>query len=435
MWRSIKDSADIAAGLARLYRSEFWSEDEIREYQAQALVEQLRYAAATIPYYRGLGLDPDEIVNSSALQSFPALSKAIIQDQGERLCNRVIIADSPFRSTTSGSSGEPTTTWFDRKSWNFCKYALKIRRTLEGGAPWLQRQLLFDESANPDGSITPPARRRLGSFQQVRLSVFTPVEQQLELLLELKPNVIYGTPSGIKELCDYASCEDVPLPPVATIFLSSELITDAVRDQLTATLHGRVIGIYGSTEFKDLAHQCEHGRYHLYFHSAYIESKPQDGQPSGRLQITSLINKAMPLIRFDIGDYAEIGYGRCACGRSSPYLHNIIGREIEFLELPDGARISPYRLTTAVEKTPGLLKYRFVQEHDLSLRMEVVFGNHEMPRNQRIALIQENVRAALGNAIDLPVCPVDRIDRSRGGKHSIVAHPARDGTACPTKLS
>jgi phenylacetate-CoA ligase len=208
-----------------------------------------------------------------------------------------------------------------------------------------------------------------------------------------------------------------------------------VRKQIEASFRGRVIGIYGSTEFKDLAHQCKHGRYHLYFQSAFIESQPEDGHEAGRLQITSLVNRAMPLIRFDIGDYADIGDGRCACGRNSPYLTNITGREIDFLELPDGRRVSPYRLTTAVEDVPGLLKYRFIQNVDHSLRMEVVFGNSEISDVERIRRIRDSLRSALGNAIDLSVHSVDRIVRSTGGKHRIVTHSDRDCATCLTKPS
>jgi phenylacetate-CoA ligase len=422
MGRSATDLLDIGLGLARVYRSEYWSKDRIIEYQERATVQQLRYAVTHIPYYKDLEISVDSIVDTDSLQLFPKLTKRIIQEQGERLCNPAIIENSPFKSRTSGSSGEPTITWFDRKSWNFCKYALKIRRTMEGGAPWRQRQLLFDESAGADGQVNPPTRNRFGPFQQIRLSVFTPIEEQMAILLELKPTIIYGTPSGVKELCDYASARKLQMPSVPTVFLSSELITDAVRQKIEASFKGRVIGVYGSTEFKDLAHECEHGRYHTYFQSAHVESLSDNDQAPGPLLITSLVNKAMPLIRFDIGDYAQVGDDHCACGRNSPYLSNIAGREIEFLQLPDGRRISPYMLTTAVEAVPGLLKYRFIQKRDLSLQMEVVLSDSELSSTEQIRKIRRNVQLALHSDIDLPVHSVENIDRSAGGKHMIVTH-------------
>ena len=122
-----------------------------------------------------------------------------------------------------------------------------------------------------------------------------------------------------------------------------------------------------STEFKEIAHECAYGRYHINFESVYVETEAEDDQTTPRLLVTSLVNKAMPLIRFDIGDYAKLGHDACACGRESPYLIDIAGREAEFLQLADGRRLSPYLLTTAVETAPGLVKYQFVQHADLAL--------------------------------------------------------------------
>ena len=133
----------------------------------------------------------------------------------------------------------------------------------------------------------------------------------------------------------------------------------------------------------------------------------------------------MPLIRFDIGDYATRGNGQCKCGRASPYLTNIIGRETEFLQLRDGSRLSPYRLTTAVETVPGLLKYRFFQADDLSLRIEVVLGGSEISMEAQIEQIRRNLRPILSDELDMPVCVVDEISRTDGGKHSIVSRSAK----------
>ena len=55
----------------------------------------------------------------------------------------------------------------------------------------------------------------------------------------------------------------------------------------------------------------------------------------GRVVITVLHNLAMPLIRYEIGDYAAFG-GECTCGRGLPVLERIVGRARNMLRLPDG---------------------------------------------------------------------------------------------------
>lgn len=422
--QEVLDTLRIITDLGSLLRSEKWDKKRIREYQHRMLIEQLRYAATSVPYYRDLGIAADAIVDTGALARFPKLTKAVIQTECRRLCNPAVMSGRIFQSVTSGSSGEPTTTWFDTRSWFLCKYALKIRRTLVAGQPWRQRLLIFDETSNADGTIAPPVSRNFLLYRQTRLSVFTPMEAQIAALVRLRPTAVYGSPSGVKELCDYAVKNKLRLPGIPTVFLASELIADAVRRQIEQQLSGRVIGIYGSTEFKEIAHECQHGRYHINFESVYIETEAEDDQTPPRLLVTSLVNKAMPLIRFDIGDYANLGHDACACGRESPYLTDIAGREAEFLQLADGRRLSPYQLTTAVETTPGLVKYQFVQHADLALELRVVFAASFRLIDVSVETLRQGLRDVLGPDIEVAITPVESIARTAAGKHQVVTRVA-----------
>src|SRR5262249_49806719 len=47
----------------------------------------------------------------------------------------------------------------------------------------------------------------------------------------------------------------------------------------------------------------------------------------------------------------------------------IAGREIDCLQLPDGGRISPYRITTSLERVAGIDQYEVVQRQDLSVEV------------------------------------------------------------------
>ena len=54
--------------------------------------------------------------------------------------------------------------------------------------------------------------------------------------------------------------------------------------------------------------------------------------------ITDLHNFAMPLIRYEIGDYAEAG-DLCPCGRGLPVITRIVGRVHNMLTLPSGEQV------------------------------------------------------------------------------------------------
>jgi phenylacetate-CoA ligase len=85
----------------------------------------------------------------------------------------------------------------------------------------------------------------------------------------------------------------------------------------------------------------------------------------------------MPLIRYDIGDYAEVA-PPCACGRGLPALRRIQGRIRNTLCMPDGARrwptlgtqslldIAPIRRFKVVQKTLQDVEIRLIVERPLS---------------------------------------------------------------------
>jgi phenylacetate-coenzyme A ligase PaaK-like adenylate-forming protein len=63
-----------------------------------------------------------------------------------------------------------------------------------------------------------------------------------------------------------------------------------------------------------------------------VEVLDEEGRPcapgeTGRVVATSLNNFAMPLIRYETGDTAEVG-APCPCGRGLPVLTRIMGRDL-----------------------------------------------------------------------------------------------------------
>lgn len=416
---SVADALRIAGKLAVLQRSQWWSGERIRQWQQQRLGNILRHAVTNIPYYRDLGIDAAGLDGKDALARFPLLTKEIIQSQGARLRDPSLDPAALHTSTTSGSSGQPTATWFDHDSWLLCKYALKIRRTLLGGRAFGQRVMVFGETGTGPEPSGPDIHDRL-AYRELRLSVFLPIEEQYAALTDFGPTMIYGAPSALKALCDHANEQALPLPAVRTVFLSSELVSSRLRAQLEDNLRCRVIGVYGSTEFKEVAWQCAADRYHLNFESVFVETLPSP-EPEGdpRIVLTTLVNRAMPLIRFDIGDYGRLGTAACSCGRQSPWLAHIAGRRVEYLELADGRRISPYLITTHIEKVPGLRQYQIVQRGDGSLELRVVsLRGHDVGA---LAATLDRILADLaGPATRIRVKPVDAIRRTPAGKHRVV---------------
>ena len=74
-----------------------------------------------------------------------------------------------------------------------------------------------------------------------------------------------------------------------------------------------------------------------------------DGE-EGEVCVTSLVNKAMPFIRYNIGDRAIINSNHeCGCGSSNKILKLTRGRVNDYISTSTGERINSYIFVRAIE--------------------------------------------------------------------------------------
>ncbi len=359
---NIFDNIRVATKLIALQRSQWWSAETIRDFQERKLLQQLKFATAFVAYYRSLGIRATDIVTAADLQRFPILSKQMQQVNQSSLLVDGATLDSFETSTTSGSTGEPTTVAFDRQSWLLCKYALKIRRMLAFNIGVGKRVLQVSE-LHPD-EIAADSRLfgRDLVFGQRFVSIHDPVHMAIPVLREYRPHAIYALPSFLAELLEYCERHGVSLPQIDVIFTSSEVLGNALRKRLAEVFGASICDVYGSTEFKEVAWQCEHEHYHINFESTWVEiDEAIEGDGYGAVLLTTLVNRAMPLIRYRVGDRGRMGIGQCDCGREGPWIKTISGREVDMIELPNGRKISPYLLTSIIETDPSMRRYQIVQ--------------------------------------------------------------------------
>lgn len=410
----------VVRQLPRLLRSQ-WSDDSaIRAAQSALLLQTLRHASTQVPAYRRLGLSPADLAGTDALRHFPRLTRRTVQTSPDDY-----LADGVDRvrlhvSRTSGSTGEPLETRFDDSSWAFTRYALKIRRTLAVAPPLFHRCLIVSEQ--PLERIAAYRSTRpwgLGPLYRERVvSIFDPLESQLAAIDEFRPDMVYAYPSWLLEMAAACRGRNAAQPRIPWLFTSSELLTAQARSIVESTFDGRIYDVYGCTEFKEVAWQCRHGTYHVNWESVYVESVPALDCPGATsLLLTTLCNRAMPLIRYDTGDLGSVSEGRCACGRAGPQLLIAGGRVAEQVQLPSGRRLSPYALTMTLEDLPGLLQYRLVHTAPDTLVVELL-GPGPWPEDV-LAACRQRLADVLQEPLRIELRRVDAIPRTAAGKRRV----------------
>src|SRR5262249_11393150 len=142
------------------------------------------------------------------------------------------------------------------------------------------------------------------------VSLYEDLAEHRRVIREFRPDMLYAFPSYLIELLRAYEQAGEPPPRVPLLFTSSELLSENARERIEAGFGGRLFDIYGTTEFKEVAWQCLAGSYHLNFESVYVETPPG----TGTWHLTTLCNRAMPLLRFDTEDLGTLETGaRCAC--------------------------------------------------------------------------------------------------------------------------
>lgn len=226
------------------------------------------------------------------------------------------------------------------------RFAARARYLLENGWNPLRRSAWIMNVAmdSPDAELT-RGSRFLGSRFYPHTSE---LEHQVRWLRELNPHYLYAYPVNFEGLVQFFEGQHRPLPSLRKIFCGSEVLDDSLRKRLVHVFGCEVADNYGSTE-AFLAWECPSGSYHINGEHVIVEVIDDDGHPSlpralGRVLVTTLENRIMPLIRYEIGDYALATDSVCSCGRTLPCIGKIIGRGVNLFVGIDGKRFVPWDL-------------------------------------------------------------------------------------------
>jgi phenylacetate-CoA ligase len=289
-----------------------------------------------------------------------------------------------------------------------------IRESGAGTAPW------------PEGSVSASwgysteAVFRTGPA--VRLNILTPVEQQVEWLLRRDPDYLVTHPS-IAEMLARACLERGVRPArLRQVITIAERLRPGVREACRVAFGVSVADLYSTREAGYLALQCpEHEHYHVQSEGVFLEVLDERGAPCGpgevgRVVVTPLHNLAMPLIRYDIGDLAEVG-APCACGRGLPVLMRVVGRVQAMLRLRDGSRrwtlLSSGDLAALLEAAP-VRQYQVAQVALDRIELRVVAARALAPAEEEA--LAAWVRRKFGAEFGVVVRCVPALQRTAAGK-------------------
>lgn len=424
-------SPNTCKGLSRRLR--VWSEIEalspqqLQERQWKSLVQLLRHAWETTPFYRRrmeeAGLHPDRLQNFADLERLPELTRDDIRQYGEEMVSLRFKREELLPSATGGTTDTPVRFWRNQEALRE-KAAVQWRWNARAGfRPGDSTFYLW--GATVDYAENPGWRWRLYD-QFLMRRTWAPTskfneeifDEYLRLLVRRRADIIYAYPTPISLFAQYLRDTGAQFPLPRAVICTAEPLLHDQRQLLEEVFQCPVYEHYGSREFGMIAGGCGKGdTMHTNPLAAWVEYVPMaDSGDLCSVVVTDLVNYGMPLIRYRINDCAlPPTSDRCTCGLSYPRFPSIAGRVADVFRLSNGDLVPGVALTNRVLKEcPGLKKTQIIQEDWDRFRVRYVAGSGFTSEDLNL------LRASLGRFFPVDIAwefeAVREIPREASGK-------------------
>ena len=421
-WPAILEGTPAAqvSILYQLEHSQWWPARTLAQAQFAQLRQVLAHAAQTVPFYRprlaGFSMDK--------WRELPLLTRTDLQDGFVTLrSNRLPKKHGKVGVTqTSGSTGQPVKTVSTQLT-NLFWRALTVREHL-----WHKRDFsaklcairVAPGAPGPDGRTAEgwgPATDGLIKTGPIAiLSLKTDVGVQAKWLAHHDPDYLLSYPSNLLALAQ----RGVKLKMLREVRTIGETVTPALREAVREAWNVPVTDVYSSQEVGYIALQCPSGSglYHVQSEALLVEVLDDTGKPCapgevGRIVISTLHNFAMPLLRYDTRDYAEVG-GACPCGRGLPTLARVLGRKRNMLVLPNGEKRWPLTGFVKYREVAPVRQYQLVQL-DLETIEARLVSERKLTKEEEAALA-DVMRSYLGHPFRVRFVHLDAFPPHPGGK-------------------
>ena len=251
------------------------------------------------------------------------------------------------------------------------------------------------------------------------------LERHLILFKKIKFHYIYGYTSALVIFARYLLKTNQILknicPSLKVCITTSEILTREDREILTLAFGIGVANEYGVSEAGGIvAFENNQSDWILSCETQFVEIVDSDGNvvkngQEGKILITDLHNKAMPFIRYEVGD---IGVLKSTESLGHLVLDKLIGRTNDKIILPSG-KIAPgltfYYISRSILESFGILQEFVIKQESLYLFKFEIVSSRNLNKHE-VELIQQKMDMYLEKGLKIKIQRVKKIKRSLSGK-------------------
>ncbi len=411
------------------------SRDEITALQLQRLQATLKRAYDHVPHYRqafdNAGLRPDDLRSLADLSRFPFTVKSDLRDNYPYGMLAVPREQVLRIHASSGTTGKPTVVAYTKQ--DIEHWADLVARSIRaaGGRSGDIVHVAYGYGLFTGGLGAHYGAERAGCTVIPMSGGQT--EKQVQLINDLKPDIIMVTPSYMQVIVEEFRRQglDAAASSLKVGIFGAEPWTEAMRTELERSAGLDAVDIYGLSEVMGpgVASECIESKdgpvvWEDHFYPEIVDPDTgavlPDGE-EGELVFTSLTKEALPIIRYRTRDLTRL---LPPTSRSFRRMGKIVGRSDDMLIIR-GVNVFPTQIEELVlqhEQLSG--QYQLVVTREgaldaLEVRCELQAAgsvDEAAARDQIGTWLTHRIKSMVGVSAVVNVLPPDSIERTLVGK-------------------
>jgi phenylacetate-CoA ligase len=409
--------------------NQFKTYDELKQEQEKLLRKIIRFSYENVPFYHNifnsLKISPEDIKKLEDLEKLPIINKDIIIQNWDDFKPLNLKKLRFYNIPTGGSTGTPMMfriSHYDRflagallyRGWGYAGYKLGDKMVFLAGSSLNvgTKSFIITKAHEIARNL-----KKLSSFDME----IQEMENYTKIIKSFNPHFLRGYASSINFFANYVKENDKNIE-LDAVFTTAEKLYPKMRKNIENAFSCDVFDGYGLYDGGAGAYECtEHNGLHIDTERSIMEIVDEKGYQIntglGRIIATSLHNYAMPFIRYDTGDLGHLVSDTCECGRGSRLLNEVIGRQQEMLQTPEGKFIHGEFFTHIFWEINGVKEFQVIQNKLDKIKIRMVLGKNF--DDKQLDKIREIIkRRSSGWEIEFRC--VDKIERTEAGKYKFV---------------
>ena len=405
-----------------------WSGKQWQPYREERLASMLERAAKHVPYYRDHWDERRRAGDRAAvdvLENWPILEKETLRKNPHAFLADDSDPRTLYHIQTSGTTGTPIQLWWSPRMMreHYALHEARARRWY-GVTRHSRYAMIGGQLVVPSEKTQPPFWVHNYAMHQLYMSSYHLSPRYIPLYVtatrQHEAEYILAYTSSVYAIARYILQAGIEPPKLKAIITNAEPIYDFQRATLRQAFGCPVYETYGQTETVAFGSECSEGNLHLWPEVGWIElmdgDRAVEAGSVGDIVATGLLNEAMPLIRYRLGDRASFKADQTStCEHRLPLWGQIEGRSDDVLFTRDGRSIG--RLDPIFKADLPVKEVQIIQKSLDSILIKYVPDTGFAPEHE--GYITEQVIKRMGE-IQVVFEAVESFPRTKNGKFRAV---------------